>query len=432
VGSGSRGGGWFWTAALAWIAACGSPEEETELPRAEAPDPALVGGPASVYWSRDVTLAPEELERARHDPGWRAYAEEDLRLRRGDATPPPPLPASGDTSSGGPSSGPASARDESWEDLGSGPVTPARIRVPLDGESEGPSVLGVQVLLDRARFSPGVLDGRWGKNTEKAVYWFQFDQGLPATGKVDRTTLERLTVAAGVGEEALVRPRTLTATELEGPFVELPEDVYWRAQLECLCYESLPEKLAELFHTTPEVLARLNPTLELEGLADGSELMVPAVGGPTRDGEDPEAVVRLVISDGGHYLHALDRAGRILYHFPSTLGSAYAPSPSGDYRVTGVAFDPEWHYQPELLEGEPDDAPDAVLPPGPNSAVGTVWVSLSKPHFGIHGTSAPETIGYVTSSGCVRLTNWDARFLAERVGMGVAVEFRDHEERDRD
>jgi lipoprotein-anchoring transpeptidase ErfK/SrfK len=94
--------------------------------------------------------------------------------------------------------------------------------------------------------------------------------------------------------------------------------------------------------------------------------------------------------------------------------------------VTAVVFDPEWHYQPELLQGEPDDAPDAVLPAGPNSAVGTVWVALSKPHFGIHGTNAPETIGYATSSGCVRLTNWDARLLAERVGMGVAVDFRDH------
>ncbi|MDQ3556363.1 MAG: L,D-transpeptidase, partial [Gemmatimonadota bacterium] len=117
---------------------------------------------------------------------------------------------------------------------------------------------------------------------------------------------------------------------------------------------------------------------------------------------------------------------RILYHFPSTLGSTYNPSPSGDYKVTNVAFDPDWRYQPDIIE-DAEPGPDATIPPGPNVAVGKVWMALNKEHYGIHGTSAPETIGYTTSSGCVRLTNWDAVFLAQRIEarVPVPVEFRD-------
>jgi lipoprotein-anchoring transpeptidase ErfK/SrfK len=142
-------------------------------------------------------------------------------------------------------------------------------------------------------------------------------------------------------------------------------------------------------------------------------------------------VARIVVSDGGHFVHALDRSGRILYHFPSTLGSKYAPSPSGSYSVRGVAWNPTWHYQPDLLTGVPDHQDDAVLPKGPNNAVGVVWMDLSVEHYGIHGTSAPETIGYATSHGCVRLTNWDAAFLAARVSGGTPVEFRDPDQAQR-
>jgi lipoprotein-anchoring transpeptidase ErfK/SrfK len=52
-------------------------------------------------------------------------------------------------------------------------------------------------------------------------------------------------------------------------------------------------------------------------------------------------------------------------------------------------------------------------------------MQLSMPHYGIHGTSAPETIGYATSNGCIRLTNWDAELLGGRVQPGTPVAFRD-------
>jgi lipoprotein-anchoring transpeptidase ErfK/SrfK len=120
----------------------------------------------------------------------------------------------------------------------------------------------------------------------------------------------------------------------------------------------------------------------------------------------------------------VDASGNVLAHFPSTLGEGYDPSPTGDFHVTGIATDPTFNYQPSLMAEVPDTRPTAKLKPGPNSPVGTVWMALSKPHYGIHGTPAPETIGYANSHGCVRLTNWDAERLASLVKAGTPVQFQ--------
>ncbi|MBW3534907.1 MAG: L,D-transpeptidase family protein, partial [Gemmatimonadetes bacterium] len=401
-------------------------------------------------------LTAADVERGRHDPAWRAFAERDRAERTAARTGGTAAGASGapgggeraESGTGGtagdPASGEAEGRDgsarspadtatgESWDDIGAGSLDVDPAALPLEGEAEGPSVLAVQVLLDRARFSPGVADGYWGKNTEKAVYWLQSERGMEATGVVDRATLDMLRGEAGSDGELTTRIR-LTDALVSGPFVSIPEGIYERAEMECLCYESLGEKLAERFHTTREVLSALNPGLELDALSAGEELVVPDHGAPAdsltaRDaGRDGTPVARIVVSDGGHYLHALAADGSILYHFPSTLGSDYAPSPTGDYAVNSIARDPTWHYQPELLTGEDPSRDDAIIPPGPNNPVGVVWIDLTKPHYGIHGTAAPSTIGYATSHGCVRLTNWDAAFLADRPGVesGTPVQFRD-------
>jgi lipoprotein-anchoring transpeptidase ErfK/SrfK len=303
--------------------------------------------------------------------------------------------------------------------------TLARHRLPGDSIliSET-SVLHTQILLDRSPFGPGVIDGKWGKNTEKAVFWLQHQAGLPATGQIDSATYRKLVELAGAPDR-YVRKVALSAEDVTGPFQPLPEDVYEKAKLECLCYESLAEKLSERFHVTPEVLAQLNQGMSLDSLAAGDSLSVPNVEPAGADRMAGTDIARLVISDQGRYLHALDSAGTILYHFPTTLGSSFYPSPEGRLEVTRITRNPWFHWQPRLLEGVPDTKKPARLPPGPNSPVGVVWMALSKEHFGIHGTNEPATIGYATSSGCVRLTNWDARFLAGLVKPGTAVEFRD-------
>jgi lipoprotein-anchoring transpeptidase ErfK/SrfK len=359
-------------------------------------------------------LSREELEAGRLDPSWRQYAERRPGAAGADTDPDQRTEP-----------GPA---DEAWDDISVERVN-APPALPVFGDVQGPSVAHVQILLDRARFSPGIIDGRWGKNTEKAVYWFQDANGLRVTGEVDAETLDLLVEVGGGGKP--VRSHRLTERDVEGPFVDVPDDIYERAELECLCYESLREKLGEVFHASPELLEELNPGLDLNAVAAGDALSVPAVV-PFRVGELPEGrytdgnrVVRIVVSDGGRYLHAFDRGGNLLYHFPTTLGDEYRPPAGAVWRVESITFHPDWHYQPELLVGVDPDDEDAVIPAGPNNDVGIVWMALSEPHYGIHGTNAPETIGYATSSGCVRLTNWDAAFLARRVAEGAAIEFTD-------
>ena len=391
------------------------------------------GGVATALASGSAELSPEEIEEGRLDPSWRRYAERTAAgSPGGDASPTRDSGATGaaaDSSPSRSSSGTApDTAQASWDDISPQTVNATPQRLPIQGDVEGPAVAKIQILLDQVGFSPGIIDGRWGKNTEKAVYWFQEANGLEATGAVDERTL------AGLAQRARSRQieqRQLTEADVAGPFEDLPEDVYARAEQPCLCYESLREQLGEVFHADPALLEQLNPDVDLNAVQAGQSLWVPAVE-PFHTGDMPEGkytggeeVARIVISDGGHYIHALDQDGGILYHFPSTLGSDYAPSPSGQFSVESITFDPTWHYQPDLLTGVDPSREDAVLPAGPNNAVGVVWMQLSKPHYGIHGTSAPETIGYATSHGCVRLTNWDAAFLGQRIPPGVTVEFRD-------
>jgi lipoprotein-anchoring transpeptidase ErfK/SrfK len=310
---------------------------------------------------------------------------------------------------------------ERWADISVQTANSGTYHLPVGRGNSGPSVLRVQVLLSRALFSTGMMDGYWGHNTQTAVQFFQSREGLPATGVVDSATYAHLARVAG--DSQTVVPQVLTADDVAGPFVRMPEDIYAQARLNCSCFESLSEKLTERFHTRVEVLRKLNPGVALDSLAAGDTLYVPSVR--PADARAPGEIRQLVVSGAGKYVQALDANGRILYHFSATLGSTFDPSPQGDFTVTSIHENPWWHYQPKLLAHVPDDRPNARIPPGPNSAVGRVWMSLSAPHYGIHGTKSPETIGYAQSAGCVRLTNWDALFLSKRLAPGTPVTFSD-------
>ena len=396
----------FPAALLALAAACGgddeaAPEQAPERGVAQASAPRG----AEPYWGDERAMTREELERGRMDNAWEKVVQLD------------PWTASD-----------SAANPEKWEQISAQAVNARPVHLPLFGDVAGPSVLRTQILLDRALFSPGMIDGRWGKNTAKAVYWLQKREGLPATARVDSATFNRLAQLAGEPRQ-LVRTHTLTAEDVKGPFVDLPEptesgdEIYEIAKLECTCYETLTEKLTELFHVTEDVLKQLNPGVALDSVRAGQTLQVPNVRDPNT--RPAGQVARLEVSGQGSFVHAVDAGGRILYHFPSTLGASYDPSPQGEFSIRDITPDPSWHFQPDILEKVPDDKPDAMIPPGPNNAVGVVWMALSEPHYGIHGTKSPETIGYATSAGCVRLTNWDVQFLSKRVSGGTPVRFRD-------
>lgn len=358
---------------------------------------------------------PAARERERLDEKWREL--ESLREAKAAAPPPaPPVPAVQIAF--------APNGTESFKGLDANAINSAPVVVPLKGDVAGPSVLKTQVYLDRSGFSVGALDGRWGRNTAIALFWFQKSRGLNAVdpGALDEQTYRTLAATAGADQAAVVQ-RTLIDDDVKGPFVTIPEDVYDKAKLDCLCYESMKEKLAELFHTTAEFLDVLNPDADFSALHAGDKIWVPNVRGPLM--QDNQDIARVVISIRGNTFNAFDAAGNLVFHSPTTLGSKYDPSPSETVEVKKVTLDPWFHYQPTLFNEVPDTKPEANLAPGPNSPVGVVWIALSKPHFGIHGTSDPDSIGYVSSHGCVRLTNWDARDVAHRVKPGVVVEFVD-------
>ncbi|MBA3341770.1 MAG: L,D-transpeptidase family protein [Gemmatimonadaceae bacterium] len=323
------------------------------------------------------------------------------------------------------------ANDSTSARLSETTLNAALTRFPALVSRSDAVALHIQVLLDRAGFSPGIIDGAWGSNAARALSFFvtpyapesRAGAAAAAMTTLDKPAYERLRIAAGPG--AVMERYTVTDDDLRGPFVEVPDDVYGQAKLRCLCYSSAAEAIAERFHISPRLLARLNPGTPLDQLSPGFALLVPNVDNETEASpSDTMIVARLIVSRTGFWTQARDESGRIIFHFPSTLGGGFDPSPLGNFKVVSVSRSPAFRYQPKLFSEVPDSEPEALLPPGPNSPVGSVWIGLSKRHYGIHGTSSPETIGYATSHGCVRLTNWDALQLALLVESGTPVEFR--------
>ena len=292
--------------------------------------------------------------------------------------------------------------------------------------ADGPAILRAQILLDRARFSPGVLNGRVTENMTRAVYFFQKSNGLRPTGRLDSATYQRL-VARGGRADAVTRVR-LTPRDVRGPYRWVPISVYEQEDLSCLCYASALEMLDERYHTVTAVLEKLNPRVQFGALTVGMELWVPNVEpfdiSAPRSQILPKPIAKIRVAKSGRYLHALAADGSILFHFPTTVGSAYDPSPTGIYRVSSVQWKPVFRYNPALYSDVPDSRPTAMLRPGPNSPVGIVWIATSRQHLGIHGTPLPHTIGIASSHGCVRLTNWDAARLAGAVRAGTIIEVK--------
>lgn len=318
-------------------------------------------------------------------------------------------------------------------------TSPTQAQSSAAQTAEAVDPLQLQVMLDRAGFSPGAIDGKMGANTRKALELFN-SSGMQQPPSVAPTTTYRI-----------------TAEDMAGPFIErLPQDMMESAQLPSLGYTSVVEELAERFHTTPAFLQQLNrgvnfaPDQEIQvpnvepmvlptettsilepkqptarGQRGGSQNASQPIGtsGTQESVEKPKLVVS--VSRSSSALTVTDATGRVVLYAPVTTGSTHDPLPIGEWKVTSIWFNPVFNYNPDLFwDAEPTHT-KATLKPGPNNPVGVVWINLSKEHYGLHGTPEPATIGRTQSHGCVRLTNWDALRLAALAKPGTPVIFEE-------
>ncbi len=300
------------------------------------------------------------------------------------------------------------------------------------------TVMHVQVILDHLGFGPGVIDGRGGASLKSALIGFQTANKLPKTGEIDKATLAALNPYREVRPVALVK---LTAADVAGPFVGvMPKDPADQAKLPAMAYRTPTEKLAERFHTTAGVLVALNgpqakvaagQVVKVPGIAVAStaypETLKPewreTLSSLSVDARQP-AADHIIVDKSDGVLRVYDKQEKLVAQFPATMGSEHDPLPIGNWKIQGAAYNPPFHYNPDLFWDADSSDKKQLLQPGPNGPVGVVWLDLNKPHYGIHGTPSPETIGRAESHGCIRLTNWDAARLSLMVKPGTPAKFQ--------
>jgi lipoprotein-anchoring transpeptidase ErfK/SrfK len=368
-----------------------------------------------------------------------------------------------DSKAAAPTTGEAGADSMASED----PAPGEQVRVEIP-DAEPRPIMQAQVVLERLGFGAGVIDGKMGLSTTNALNAFQEANGFQASGALDEATRQAL-----ARWNNIPATRVVTIPEEWGrvTYQPVPEDPAMQAKMQRLGYESLDEALAERFHTTVEVLSQLNPggrpaaagtpaasaspssvpSASPTGTPSaapapifraGQQIRVPNVGadqieGASVDNKDwlrtlaslgvgtqQPKVARIVVDKSGGWLKAYDEADKLVAAFTVSTGSEHDPLPLGEWGVKGKAYNPPFAYDPDLFWDVPDSEEDQQMPPGPNGPVGVVWIDLTKDHYGIHGTPAPESIGRAQSHGCVRMTNWDAARLAQMVGGSTKVLFQ--------
>lgn len=277
--------------------------------------------------------------------------------------------------------------------------------------------LAWQIALERVGFSPGVIDGSIGRKTELATREFQRVRGLSITGKLDATTA----LALGVDAGAAVTNYTVQADD-HAQIGSVPKSWLEKSRLSRLGYENLAALIAEKFHCTIGLLARLNPGRDLYRLQTGDSVVVPAVG------EYPTGLrgTHMEIDLSAKIVRVLDRERKLVALFHCSIAKDREKLPSGDASVVVITENPTYTFDPKMWPEVKGVDRKLLIPPGPRNPVGRCWIGLSLPGYGIHGSPNPEMIGKTGSHGCFRLTNWDALRLGGMIRVGTKVRFSGH------
>jgi lipoprotein-anchoring transpeptidase ErfK/SrfK len=302
-----------------------------------------------------------------------------------------------------------------------GPANPAATPIeaataPPQGPPSRDLIVKVETLLDRADFSPGVIDGGAGANLGRAVAAYEAAHGLSDTGGAPDQALLDALVKADPGP--ILQTYVTTKDDVQGPFLgALPHGFLALSKLSHVGYLTPLQELAERFHMSQVLLKRLNPDADFS--VAGTSILVVRPG----EGRLAGQVARVEVDKTNEQVRALDGAGKVLAAFPATVGSAERPAPAGEWKVSTVVRDPTYTYDPARLTFGDKRHGRLTIAPGPNNPVGDVWIGLTAPTYGIHGTPDPALVGKTASHGCVRLTNWDAAELAGSVKKGTPVVF---------
>jgi len=261
-----------------------------------------------------------------------------------------------------------------------------------------PVIVKAQILLDRAHFSPGEIDGKPGENFKKALLAFEAAERLPSTEQLSDGVWQKLTA---ISSDPVLETYTLSNEDVRGPFVKsVPKKMEDMKDLPSLGYTSPQEKLAEKFHMSEELLGALNPGVQLD-TAGRTVVVASKVADQL-----PAKAARLEVDKSRQTVKVFDQSDKLLAVFPATVGSTEKPAPSGSLKVRAISKNPTYRYNPDYAFKGVRSRQPFTIKPGPNNPVGAVWIGLSPSEgFGIHGTPDPSKVSKSESHGCVRLTN---------------------------
>lgn len=290
-------------------------------------------------------------------------------------------------------------------------VNNAQLLETVDENASPSAILRAQILLDRAHFSPGEIDARYGSNMRKAIYAYQLANNVESNGIIDASTWALL----NRDDIQVLSSYTITATDTAGPFVTIPSSMLEKSKLKVLAYSSSTELLGEKFHVNPSLLKNINVNKNLSQA--GAMIIVPNVLSP----EPLPALEKVIVDRSDASVSLIDASGKVIARFPASTGSKHDPLPSGNWLIQGVAKNPIFNYNPKLFWDAHADSVKAKIAAGPNNPVGLVWIDLSKEHYGIHGTPEPSKIAKTESHGCIRLSNWNVLTLSAAVSPGMVA-----------